>query len=176
MAESIQYEQLSAISKVIGTVDAEIKDILGSFASGNTLGEVAGIDKSQLETIYKMASQLFESGSYAKSHDIFSSLCFFCHNDKRYWFGLGASCEKQKNYPSAIRAYMSACMQDMNDPRPRLQIALCQVKMDDKVKAIQTLESLLSIEPSEHINNADKMLIKKANTLLATLLDTTTEK
>lgn len=111
--------------------------------NGKTIGELKGFNKKEMEAVYNVAYSTYNSGDYAKAHQIFQFLCQFYHIEKKYWMGLGSCRQMLKRYVDAIDAYSYAMLLDVNDPRPPLQAADCHIALGDKTKAISALTAAI---------------------------------
>lgn len=111
--------------------------------NGKTIGELKGFNRQEMEAIYNVAYNTYNSGDYAKAHQIFQFLCQFYHIEKKYWMGLGSCRQMLKQYANAIDAYSYAMLLDVDDPRPPLQAADCHIALGDKTKAISALTAAI---------------------------------
>ncbi len=166
MTNTNMYNLATTLNNELKHIDPPLNQAINRFAEGSTLGDIAELDKPQLESAYTMAMRLFNAGSYQQAHDTFSALCFFSHNEKRYWFALGACRQQLKLYHEAIRAYICASMHDPHDPKPRLQQAICQLNIGANEVAEQCLSNLL-VQRSEF--EQDREIYAKAELLYQNL-------
>ena len=117
--------------------------------NGKTLGELKGMTKDEMEAVYNVAYNTYNSGNYQKAHQIFQFLCQFYHIEKKYWMGLGSCRQMLKKYVDAIDAYSYAMLLDVNDPRPPLQAADCHIALGNKDKAISALTAAIEWSGSQ---------------------------
>ena len=112
---------------------------------GGTLKDVKGISTDELEAVYSIAFNFYNTGKYDEADTLFSLLTIFDHLNEKYWFGLGAARQAKKDYDAAIAAYTYATLLNAHDPRPMYHTATCLLALGDKeeaAKAIANIEEL----------------------------------
>ena len=142
MNEQAMHDAIQSALPDVGAEDlAEIT--IDFIRNGKTLGELKGLTRDQLETIYAMAYSVYSSGDYEKALKIFRFLCFFDHLEKKYWLGLGGCLQMLKEYEQAIEAYSNTMMLDSDNPAIPLLAAECHLALDHKEEAISGLTAAI---------------------------------
>lgn len=98
-----------------------------------------GFSKDSLEALYSTAYSYYQNGLYDDSIRIFRLLATMDPYEKKYWVGLGASCQQHKEYKNALKAYSSAAMIDFDDPAPHLHAAECYLSLENVEEALKAL-------------------------------------
>lgn len=70
-----------------------------------TLREVRGIGDDEMEAVYSLAHDFYRTGRYSDAHTLFEFLTLFDHLNVKYWMGLAATRQAQKDYRRALEAY-----------------------------------------------------------------------
>src|SRR4051812_40919855 len=86
--------------------------------SGKSLREFENIPSEGLEAVYFLAYHAYQAGNFGKADCLFKFLCYLDHQEKKYWLGLGANRQMQKDFAGAVEAYSMAGLLDLGDPRP----------------------------------------------------------
>lgn len=118
----------------------EFAQIMHDFiTNGKTIKDIKGLSWDDMEAIYTVAYNTYNSGDYEKAHKVFQFLCYFDHLEKKYWLGLGACRQLLKQYQEAVEAFTFAGMLDADDPRPPMQAAECHIALGNTDAAISGL-------------------------------------
>lgn len=104
--------------------------------NGTTMKDIQGLTRENLESVYAIAYNDYNTGKYERAHHMFQMLCFFDHTEKKYWMGLGATRQMLRSYDAAVDAYSMASMFDIEDPNPPLHAAVCHLALGNRDKAI----------------------------------------
>lgn len=110
---------------------------------GGTFAMVQGISQDDLEAIYGVAHTFYGQQKYDKAEKLFAYLCLYNHLDKRFWKGLAASRQMNKNYKKAAEAYAYMALIDVEDPEPSFHAAFCFLEMKDKDTARKSLDAAI---------------------------------
>lgn len=128
--------------------NAALQNMLGKLTGSNfTIRDLQGLGDKEMESVYAMAYNFYRAGNYADAEKIFHYLCLIDHLTLKYWLGLGATQQVQKNYSGAVKAYAYASMLDIHDPRPQIHAAECWLAMQDKENAVSALTALMEFCP-----------------------------
>lgn len=111
--------------------------------NGGTLSMMQDIHTDDLEAIYSIAHTFYVQRRYKKSEQLFSYLCLYQHMDKRFWKGLAASRQMQKNYRKAAEAYAYMAIIDMDDPEPSFHAAFCFMELKETKSASKALDAAM---------------------------------
>ena len=135
----------TATPEALLKIDAqEFAEMLANFmVNGKTLGELKGLTRDNMEAVYSVAYNAYNSGRYKKAHQAFQFLCYFDHLEQKNWMGLGACRQMLKEYPDAVEAYTFAGLLDADDPHPPLQAADCHIAMGNRDAAISGLSTAI---------------------------------
>lgn len=113
-----------------------------------TLGQLAGLEAEQLESMYAMAVDKFDSGAVDSAKEVLSALCFFDMNNSRNWYALGQCHQAQKNYRQALETYSQAAMRDIENVSIWYQMAVCHFQVGEIPEALSAID-----EAQDNINN-----------------------
>lgn len=97
------------------------------------------IPEKQLEGLYALAHNLYESGKYDEAANMFRLLVMVNHFEFKYLFGLAASLQLLKEYFQAATTYMIAATLDTSSPLPHYHAAECYLKLHDPGSACISL-------------------------------------
>ncbi len=126
-------------------MNAETKNIidaaLDQFAKDGltTIRELKGISDKQMNAMYAVGFNLFNSGRLEDAEKIFKGLLLLDHLERKYWFGYAAIKQQQKNFAEALKAYQVAAVLDNTNPKTVYQIAECHLALGDKLSAEEAL-------------------------------------
>lgn len=109
---------------------------------GYTLSAVKGISENELEAVYSVGFNFYQTGRIEEAQKIFSFLVMFNHLSPKFWMGLGAVYQVQKSFDQAITAYGYASFLDLADPRPQYHAAECFWAKGDRANALSALAAL----------------------------------
>ena len=130
----------------------------------NTLVEVANLIKrdeplnrndfsnDDLNVLYSLAYGLYQAGDYAQAKEIFHQLVLSKPFKKDYWMGLGASCQLEKNYMEALKAWSMVALLDDKDPTPHFHAAECyfsDANPEEAFKALSAAKDRLSVSDTD---------------------------
>ena len=147
-----------------GYEGAETEDmLLNFFGEGGTFKDLKNLSDDAMEAIYSLAYNLYQSGKYEEAKKIFQFLCFYDHFNRKYYLGLGACQQMQKQYDSAIEIFSFATLLDSDDPRAMMYIGDCHMAKGDKEKAQISYETCIewagdSAEYAKDLERAKNML------------------
>jgi type III secretion system low calcium response chaperone LcrH/SycD len=102
---------------------------------GGSIAEVRGVTPDELEAVYSIAYTEYGQQHYDKAEALFRFLCTFDHRVAKYWIGLGATRQEQRQWQPAMMAYVMAGMFDAKDPVPALQTGDCLLALGNFEKA-----------------------------------------
>ena len=109
---------------------------------GATLKELKGISNEELEAVYSLAFGYYKTGRYNDASKLFQFLVLFDHLNAKFWFGMGAVQQVQKDYKNAIMSYAYCSFLDLDNPKPQFHAAECYLAIGDKANAASALEAL----------------------------------
>lgn len=132
-------------------IETEIKQLLKQFNDVD-INNLPKLSTETLSTLYAIAYDLYEKGKTVDSKQIFRFLTLLDPFDRRYWMGLAASYQVLKDYQTALETYSIAAIQEPNDPYVHLYAADCLFALGQNKKAVQTLESAITV--AEKANDA----------------------
>lgn len=133
------------------------------FSEGGTLASHMGFDKNALEYLYGQAEFYYNSGKYNEADKLFRLLMLWNGGDLRYFLGVGACAQMNKDYKEAIIWYLAAVLIDPKSPYPWFYMSGCYEKLDEIPLTIDSLENV--VEKAGN-NPAYKEMKEKATSLL----------
>lgn len=93
-----------------------------------------------LKSLYATGFERYASGCYAEASALFSSLVLACPQEKKFWFALASSKQKEAKYEEALRAWALVALQEECDPLPHFHAAECLTAQGQKEEALKALE------------------------------------
>ena len=75
-----------------------------------------GLKKPDLDSLYIIAYNLYDEKKYQEALQIFQTMAFYNHFDKRGWLGSAASFQMLHRYEDAISCYSCVFLIDNTDP------------------------------------------------------------
>lgn len=97
------------------------------------------LDSQEQETLYAAAFGLYEQGDYEKAAGFFTHLIFQTPFERRFWKGLAATRQMQKEYKAALHAWGILCFLIPEDPLPHFHAAECLLSMGEVSEALKAL-------------------------------------
>jgi type III secretion system low calcium response chaperone LcrH/SycD len=131
IAETLENDNLSWIADFLNESFSEDRQTLPQ------------LSPDSLSLLYANAYELYRNGKYDDAKCFFRFLTLVNSFERKYWMGLGASCQMLKLYPEAIECYSAAAIQDPTDPYVHLHAADCYFHSNNLEKAKEALESAI---------------------------------
>ena len=104
-------------------------ELMAALLSGKTFSDLHGFDENSLEAVYHFAYTMYEGGQLDKAITLFKFLCFQDHLSPKFFLGLAACQQMQKDYKAAIHSYSYAAVLDVSNPNAPLQAANCHLAL-----------------------------------------------
>lgn len=95
--------------------------------------------KEERETLYAAAFGKYQIGEYNQAGDFFTMLLLHDPYDTRFWKGLAASKQMEKNYRAALRAWAIFALLTGHSPMGHFHAAECYLSMGAKEEAKKAL-------------------------------------
>jgi type III secretion system low calcium response chaperone LcrH/SycD len=113
----------------------EIRDFEGELGAGGG----RPFTKDELETVYAIAFGNYERAEYEKAADIFTHLLLHDPKDIRFWKGLGAAKQMNKDYSGALHAWGVYALLSGHSCEGHYHAAECYVSLGEKQEAKKAL-------------------------------------
>lgn len=105
------------------------------------LHELKGIRLEELEAVYALAFDYYQTGRYEDAETLFRFLTMFDHLNVKYWMGYAAVEQVLKHYDKAISAYAYVCVTlDLHNVKAAYYAAECYLAKGDRANARSSLE------------------------------------
>lgn len=104
-----------------------------------------GVAKQDLDALYLIAYNLYSEKKYQEAAQIFETITFYNHFDRRGWIGTAACYQMLGHYDDAIQCYSSASLIDIEDPMPIFHSVECYVALNRYAEALSALEAILTL-------------------------------
>lgn len=161
-------ERIKEIVSKQGSLNQKQKEkleevLIKYFTEGGTLASHMGFDKASLEHLFRQAELYYNSGKYNEADKIFRLLMLWNGADLRYFIGVAACAQMNKDYKEAIIWYLAAVLVDPKSPYPWFYMSGCYEKLDEIPLTIDSLEN--AVQKSGN-NPVYKELKEKAMSLL----------
>lgn len=115
--------------------DEMLKQIRTMADEGLTVANTRGISREQLESVYAVGLNYYTTGRTDEAKKIFGFLVFFDHLNAKYWMGMGAVLQVEREFERATKCYSMSAFLDIRNPKPQYHAAECFLAMKDKVSA-----------------------------------------
>ena len=130
--------------------NAEIAKAAKALIQGEaTLKQLKGVTNDELEAVYSLAFGYYPTGKFDEAQKLFQFLVLFDHLNAKFWFGLGAVPQAQKDFKNAVVSYGYCSFLKLDNPKPQLHAAECFLAMGDKRGAASALEALAEYCPKD---------------------------
>lgn len=125
-----------------------------------TLGVSGGksFSKHERETIYAAAFGKYEIGEYENAANFFTQLILHDPYDTRFWKGLAASRQMQKNFKAALHAWAVHALLSGHSPASHFHAAECYLSMEEIEEAKKALKMA-----EMHLENSDPLAKRVKN-------------
>ena len=120
-----------------------------SFTKGVPLYITRGLPKEHLETLYVMAYNLYSQEKFKEALQVFETMAFYNHLDKRAWIGAAACSKMLKRYDQALTEYACAALIDGEDPAPAFHAFDCYLALKKYSEARSALDAVISLSENK---------------------------
>ncbi len=127
-------------SNVIGAYTT----VVSYMAHGGVLKDLQGLSDKNMEAIYAVAHNLYSATKYEQANTLFQYLCMLNPYEKKYWLGLGACRQMQRDFQNAIDAYCMATALDMKDPNAPLHAGECFLALGNLDSAEKSFDTVIA--------------------------------
>ena len=132
MTEQVKEEQEQAAKEMSAEI---IKQIRLMADEGLTIANTKGISREQLEAVYAVGLNYYNTGHTEEAKKIFGFLVLFDHLSAKYWMGMGATLQVMREFERAAKCYAMASFLDLNNPKPQYHAAECFLALKNKTDA-----------------------------------------
>lgn len=132
------------------------------FVKGQTLKDLRGFDDAQMETIYSLGFNFYQTGRYEDAEKVFKLLTLLDYSEVKYWLGFGAVQQAQRKFDQAVKSYAMGMMIDMHEPRLAYHAAECYIALGDKANAESALAAVEEFAPEASEYKAKAAALKKS--------------
>lgn len=133
-----------------------------AFAKGKvTIKDFRGLDDAQMEAIYSLGYNFYQTGRIADARTVFEGLTILDQLNAKYWIGLAATFQEEDNWDRAALCYQTALLMDETDPRPPFHLAefFARKGMREQVEAcVDLLKKLAKTEGTDYLPRAERLL------------------
>ena len=132
-------------------IDTEkvLANVRSLIEKGATLKQLKGVSNGELEAVYSLAYGYYRTGRYEEAGKLFQFLVLFDHLNAKFWFGLGAVQQAEKNFKDAVVSYGYCSFLKLDNPKPQLHAAERFLAMGDKRGAASALAALNEYCPKD---------------------------
>lgn len=131
-----------------GISEQQIEEAAKTLMSGGTMRELKGLTADEVEAIYALGFNLYNSGKYDDADKVFRYLVLLDHTNAKYWNALGSVQQVRREFSKAVTSYAYASFLDLENPKPQYGAAQCFLAMGDKVNAESALAALEQYAPA----------------------------
>jgi type III secretion system low calcium response chaperone LcrH/SycD len=119
------------------------------------------ISSQELEGLYALAYQKYQTGKYEEAQKLFRVLCSLDQYVLKYLLGFAATERKCGNYDNAVLLYSAAYLVDSDDVRVPYSAGLCHMEKGALKEAESAfyLASHMVVENHEHAKYVEKAMM-----------------
>ncbi|MFZ4116387.1 MAG: tetratricopeptide repeat protein [Chthoniobacterales bacterium] len=110
-----------------------------------TLPQKVNVTERQLEALYTLGFELYNTDNFEKAADLFRLLCIYEPQRTRNWIALGGANQNIKDYNAAIAAFLIASLQEPLSPEPRLYAAHSFIDIMNLPAALDSAQKALQL-------------------------------
>ena len=130
---------------------------------GGTFKGLKGISDEAMEAIYSVAYNMYMNEKYEDSVKMFQFLCFHDHINPKYFLGLGACLQMQKEYEKALDAFSFVLVLSNDNVSAQVYMGDCYMALGDVPMAIQSYDNSIvsagdDAKYKENVERAKNML------------------
>ena len=109
--------------------------------SQTPLHELKGIRLEEMEAVYALAHDYYQTGRYEDAETLFRFLTMFDHLNEKFWMGYAAVEQVLKQYDKAIAAYAYVCVTlDLHNVKAAYYAAECYLAKGDLTNAQSSID------------------------------------
>ena len=118
---------------------AELAEVLEK--SQTPLYELKGIRLEEMEAVYALAHDYYQTGRYEDAETLFRFLTMFDHLNEKFWMGYAAVEQVLKHYDKAVAAYAYVCViLNVHNVKAAYYAAECYLAKGDRVNAQSSID------------------------------------
>ena len=102
---------------------------------GGVMHELVDLSKDQMESLYSVAFNLYQTNRIEESEQVFKMLVLCDHLNVKYQIGLGATRQAQGKYEEAADTYSMATLIDAEEPKLAFHSGECHLALGDLERA-----------------------------------------
>lgn len=134
-----------AQARLKAALDLASEGAIAHLRAGGTMGEVAGVERDELEALYSLGYSLYEQAQYSDAFKAFSVLVAYDHLDLRYAGGLAGAAKEIGRYEDALRQYMFLALASPMEPAPLYHSAECLLRLQKQDEAVEALDLVIQL-------------------------------
>lgn len=123
--------------KALADVGLDKDPALLAVLDGQTIAQVKGLSRDDLEVLYAYAFRFLANGDLRKAEDGFSYLCLIDPLVAKNHYCLGVARQMQEKWDMAVDDFARFCALDATNPEGYLRIGECLTAKGDQVAASQ---------------------------------------
>ncbi len=105
------------------------------------LHELKGIRLEEMEAVYALAHDFYQTGRYEDAETLFRFLTMFDHQNEKFWMGYAAVEQVLRHYDRAIAAYAYVCVVlDVHNVKAAYYAAECYLAKGDRTNAQSSID------------------------------------
>ena len=128
-----------------------LRTALQHFFEGGTIRDVKGLSDDEMEALYSVGYNLFQSGKYDDAEKVLRYLAMIDHTNAKYWLALGVLLQTVRKFEQAAACYGFAGFLDLSNPEPQFYAAECFLALGDRESAKSALAALEEFAPKDSV-------------------------
>lgn len=137
-------------------IQQTLTEISGLLEQGRPLNKDYSND--DLRIIYSFAYTLYQTGDYDQAKPIFQQLAAFKPFEQKYWLGLAACWQMEKQYDEALKGWAMAFLLKEEDPIPHFHAAECYEALGNDVEGIKAIRACRARLTKSHLELEEKLI------------------
>ena len=134
---------IKAVMQALSEVGLDKDPKLLAVLDGQTIAQVQGLTREDLETIYAYAFRFITNGDTEQAEAMFLHLCLIDPLVAKNHYCLGVVRQMKQQWDSAIDDFARFCALDATNPEGYLRIGECLVAKGDRAQAREVFEVAL---------------------------------
>lgn len=135
MTDTTQTQEVPNFTGAVNPIALDTDKLKAFLDRGGILSELLDINEEELESIYAVAYNFYQSNRYDDAKQLFQLLCTYNHYESKYFLGLGAIHQAEGDYEEAANIYSAAVDIDVNNPLFPFHAGECHLALGDLERA-----------------------------------------
>lgn len=118
----------------------DVKALIAGLKEGQTMAQMLGISRDELEVIYTVGFNLLNNGDLEKAKDVFTQLVMLDGIEAKYQYCLGYVFQQQGDYATAAKMYVNFLALDATNAEGYMRLGECLLASGERPEALECFE------------------------------------